>query len=192
MAKKDKSTSKPKKEPTMDKKRKANAKATQQDGNATKAAKAYEVNRNFKDGIFTEMFLRIPEYKVKAVQQIAEKECHDFDDITPDEIKVTSLGNVFVQSIHNDVSMEARGKSMFLIEAQSTWSINILVRVLIYYSAILFQWAFGKSDINIYGSKRIEIPRPYFCYAYTGDRKSVPNTLSPRRHYAEDPKYPLT
>ncbi len=71
------------------------------------------------------------------------------------------------------------------------WSINILIRILVYYSNILLQWAFGEASVNIYGSTRMEIPRPYFCCVYTGDRKNVSDKLSLRMDYAGDPNFPI-
>ena len=64
-----------------------------------------------------------------------------------------------------------------LIEAQSTWTMNIIVRALIYL-ATTYQEYFARQGIDLYGSKKVELPEPEFYVIYKGDRKQRPGYIS--------------
>lgn len=63
-------------------------------------------------------------------------------------------------------------KSCFLLEAQSTWSWNIVVRALMYL-ANTWQEYIEDKKLNIYGSRKISLPKPELYVIYTGDRKAI-------------------
>jgi len=65
---------------------------------------------------------------------------------------------------------------LILVEAQSTWSVNILVRLLLY-AAETIQRHILKTRQNVYGSRRVEIPKLKFYVIYTGDQKERPEEL---------------
>ena len=149
------------------------------------------VRRTYKDMIFQKMFERVPEYKIRAIEQIVGKDDPDLQNLTSDEVQINSLANVFVNGMHNDVSFIVRGKLLLLMEAQSTWSVNIVFRLLVYYVAIVLQMVAEKESNGIYNSKKIPLPRAYFCCVYTGERKNVPDLLTLRTNIAESEDYPL-
>ncbi len=66
---------------------------------------------------------------------------------------------------------------MILLEAQSTWTINVLVRILMYLTNT-WQEFIESHKLNVYSSQRIELPKPELYVIYTGERKTQPEWLS--------------
>ena len=90
------------------------------------------VNRLYKDNLFCSMFTSVPSYKVEVMNQVAPEYSEELKDITEDDIELNTLQTVFVHGVHNDVSFIVQDKFMVLIEAQSTWSPNIILRIFPY------------------------------------------------------------
>ena len=65
---------------------------------------------------------------------------------------------------------------ILLIEAQSTFSVNIVLRILLYLAATYKEYA-EEQKLNLYGTEPVTIPRPELYVVYTGDREDVPETL---------------
>ena len=70
-----------------------------------------------------------------------------------------------------------KDKLIFLVEAQSIWTVNILVRVILYL-AKSYQDYIIRTGQDIYGSKRVVLPKPEVYVIYTGSRKAKPETIS--------------
>ena len=56
------------------------------------------------------------------------------------------------------------------MEAQSTWSVNIIIRLLLYL-AETYNKLFTENDIDLYGEKKAPIPKPELYVIYTGKGK---------------------
>ena len=67
-------------------------------------------------------------------------------------------------------------KIVILVEQQSSWSINIVVRCLLYL-AQTYQEYFESTKQNVYGSKKLELPKPEMYVIFTGNRKTRPEYL---------------
>ena len=63
-----------------------------------------------------------------------------------------------------------------IIEAQSTWTVNIVIRTTMYYFESLRQYI-AENNINIYG-KKIKIPKPVFYVIYTGKENHAEDHIS--------------
>ncbi len=87
-----------------------------------------------------------------------------------------TITNVLLDQHYNDVSFQIGEKIVILVEQQSSWSINIIVRCLLYL-AQTYQEYFESSKQNVYGSKKLEIPKPEMYVIYTGNRKTRPKCL---------------
>ena len=74
---------------------------------------------------------------------------------------------------------------MILVEAQSTWSPNIVIRALIYLMST-YQDYFTENNIQLYGSRNVEMPKPELYVIYTGDQGSHPDTLSLKDEFFPD------
>ena len=124
-----------------------------------------------KDSVFTSLF-REPKYLLQLYQAL-HPEDHD---ATEDSIKNVTITNVLLDQYYNDVGFQIGEKIVILVEQQSSWSINIVVRCLLYL-AQTYQEYFESTKQNVYGSKKLELPKPEMYVIYTGNRKTRPEYL---------------
>jgi len=124
-----------------------------------------------KDSVFTSLF-REPKYLLQLYQAL-HPEDHE---ATEDSIKNVTITNVLLDQYYNDVGFQIGEKIVILVEQQSSWSINIVVRCLLYL-AQTYQEYFESTKQNVYGSKKLELPRPEMYVIFTGSRKTKPEYL---------------
>ena len=98
---------------------------------------------------------------------------------TEKNIKIVTLTSVLLERAYNDLSFMVGNRLIILIEAQSTWSPNILLRLLIYFVSNLKDYI-SENNLKIYGSKAVDIPKPEFYVIYTGESEKHPETLKLR------------
>ena len=68
---------------------------------------------------------------------------------------------------------------MILAEAQSTWSVNIVVRAFLYLAQTWNEYI-EATDQNRYGSRKLNLPRPEIYVIFSGNRPERPEYLSSR------------
>lgn len=124
-----------------------------------------------KDSVFTSLF-REPKYLLQLYQALHPEDL----EATEDSIKNVTITNVLLDQYYNDVGFQIREKLIILVEQQSSWSINIVVRCLLYL-AQTYQEYFESTKQNVYGSKKLELPRPELYVIFTGNRKTRPEYL---------------
>ena len=128
--------------------------------------------RTAKDTVFTSLF-RDKEYLLQLYQAL-----HPEDRKTKQEdLTIVTLENIMAGGIYNDLGFQLKEKLIFLIEAQSTWTMNILVRVLMYLAKSYQDYIYRTAQ-NIYGSKKVTLPKPEIYVIYTGSRKKRPESIS--------------
>ena len=66
---------------------------------------------------------------------------------------------------------------MILVEQQSSWTMNIIVRALMYLTQTYHDY-FEEQDADLYGSKKVHVPEAELYVIYTGERVSRPETIS--------------
>lgn len=88
-----------------------------------------------------------------------------------------TIRNVLTNGIHNDLGFRVGGKLMILVEAQSSWTKNIIIRALLYLVQS-YQHYFEQQDADLYSSKKVQMPEPEVYVIFTGERKDRPQTLS--------------
>lgn len=66
---------------------------------------------------------------------------------------------------------------MILAEAQSTWSVNIVVRAFLYLAQTWNEYI-EATDQNRYGSRKLNLPRPEIYVIFSGNRPERPEYLS--------------
>ncbi len=134
--------------------------------------KVKRVNRKAKDSVFNNLFT-IPKYRYQLF-----KELHpEAKDIKEADIEIVTLEHVLMNNEYNDLGLLAGDRFLILAEAQSTWSVNILLRFLMYL-ATTYKDYIHKKQISLYGSKKAEIPKPELYVIYTGKRGKKPAELS--------------
>ncbi|MCR4876207.1 MAG: hypothetical protein K5922_03440 [Clostridiales bacterium] len=130
------------------------------------------VNRNTKDSIFCDLFGR-PEYSLQLYQAL-HPEDHD---VKAENIVLVTLRSLMIQNRYNDLGILVKDRLLVLVEAQSTFTENILVRFLIYL-ADTYDRIINKENLNIYGTKKVKLPAPELYVIYHGDRGDRPDEIT--------------
>ncbi len=95
-----------------------------------------------------------------------------------------TIENVLTDNLYNDLGFIVNNKLMILVEAQSTWTMNILVRVLLYLAQNYHEY-FLRTSQNYYKSKKVRMPKPELYVIFTGDRGQKPDKISLSKEYFE-------
>ncbi|EHL20072.1 hypothetical protein HMPREF9628_02322, partial [Peptoanaerobacter stomatis] len=87
------------------------------------------INRKTKDTVFTDLF-RNKKYLLQLYQDLHPEDL----DTRQEDLQIITLENILVHSMYNDLGFIAKDKLLILVEAQSTQSVNIALRMLLYLS----------------------------------------------------------
>lgn len=130
-----------------------------------------EMRYTIKDSVFTFIFKQ-PEYARKLYLALHPEDT----DVTEADCKLVTLENVLTTGLYNDVGIQVRDTLILLVEAQSIFSINIVLRIFLYLAATYKEYV-EEHKLNLYGTAAVTIPRPELYVIYTGDREDVPDVL---------------
>ena len=130
------------------------------------------VIRNAKDSIFCDLFSR-PEYCLQLYKVLHPED----QDVTEENITLMTLTNLMVRSRYNDLGILVRDRLLVLVEAQSTFTENILIRFILYL-ADTYNRYIKRMNLNIYGSKKVRLPIPELYVIYHGERGDKPDEIS--------------
>lgn len=97
-------------------------------------------------------------------------------DVTEDDCKLITLEHVLTNGLTNDLGFQVRDKLILLVEAQSKFSINIAIRMLLYLAATYKEYI-EEQKLDLYGGKPISIPCPELYMVYTGTQQQVSEVL---------------
>jgi len=122
-----------------------------------------DTKRTIKDSVFTDLFSN-KKYVAELYNAL-----HPDENITEDLINNVTLKSIITDREYNDLGFIAGDKLIVLVEAQSSWSVNIIVRMLIYLADTYNEYI-KERKFNIYGSKKINIPKPELYVIYTGSQ----------------------
>ena len=86
-----------------------------------------ELKRAVKDSVFTYLFSQ-PEYARELYLELHPEDT----DVTTADFKLVTLENVLAIGQYNDLGLQVRDRLILLVEAQSTYSANIPLRMLMY------------------------------------------------------------
>ena len=136
-------------------------------------AKEKGMRHSGKDTVFRDMFSK-KKYLIQMYRALHPED----STITKADLKIITLQSILLNGIYNDLGFMVRGNQlMILVEAQSTWSPNIVIRALIYLMST-YQDYFTEKAIQLYGSKKVDMPKPELYVIYTGNQGSHPDVLS--------------
>ena len=133
---------------------------------------AGSMNREVKATVFSDLF-KIKKYLFQLYRTL-----HPEDTTTvEDDLTDVSINNVLVDDIYNDLGFMVADRLVVLVEAQSTWTENVLIRGAMY---LVQTWRnhFARTGADLYHAPRAALPRPEFYVLYTGDRVARPEVLS--------------
>lgn len=136
-----------------------------------------KVKGNVKDSIFCNLF-RIKRYLLQLYQALHPEDA----EMTEEGLENVTINHVFTNGIYNDLCFTAGGRLILMLEAQSTWSVNVIIRMFIYLAQTYHEYFKGNS-INLYGSKKAVMPEPELYVVYTGDRKKRQEYISLSEEY---------
>lgn len=97
--------------------------------------------------------------------------------MTENEIADVTLKHVLVDADYNDLGFSVGNRLMILVESQSTWTLNIIIRALMYLIQTYHDY-FKRTNQNLYGSKKVNVPRPELYVIFTGEKEDIPDTVS--------------
>lgn len=87
-------------------------------------------------------------------------------------IQSITISHVIVDKPYNCLFFTVKDKLLVLVEAQSTWSYNILLRLLMYFVNSLLGLIKEHEDWDVHSTARIPLPIPEFYVIYTEDKKT--------------------
>ncbi len=140
------------------------------------------VKRTIKDSVFTDLF-----QDKKYLLQLYKALHPEDNEVTEDKLTDITIKNVLTDNIYNDLGFVVGDRLMILVEAQSTWTMNIIIRGLMYMVQTWHEY-FGRTKQNLYKSRKVTIPKPELYVIFTGERKTKPSevTLSQEFFGGED------
>ena len=128
--------------------------------------------RKIEDSVFTNLF-----QDKKYLLQLYKALHPEDTDVTEDEIADITIKHVLIDADYNDLGFSVGNRLMVLVESQSTWTYNIIIRALMYLVQTYHDY-FKRTNQNLYGSKKVNMPKPELYMIYTGDKKKIPDTIS--------------
>ncbi len=128
--------------------------------------------RAIKDSVFSDLF-GDKKYLLQLYQVLHPEDTQT----TEDDLTDVTIQNVLTDDLYNDLGFRNGDRVMILAESQSTWSVNIIVRVLLYLAQTWNRYI-GETKQNRYGSRKLNLPSPEFYVIFTGERQEKPEYLS--------------
>ena len=132
----------------------------------------HTLKRKIKDSVFTNLF-QDKKYLLQLYKALHPEDV----DVTEDEIADVTIKHVLIDADYNDLGFSVGNRLMVLVESQSTWTYNIIIRALMYLVQTYHDY-FKRTNQNLYGSKKVNMPKPELYMIYTGDKKKIPDTIS--------------
>ena len=130
------------------------------------------MKRTIKDSVFTSLF-QDKKYLIQLYRVLHPED----QETTEDQLTDITIKNVLTDQIYNDLGFMVGNRLMILIEAQSTWTVNIILRALLYLVQTYHDYL-ERTKQNLYKSKKVTIPKPELYVIYTGERKTKPEMIS--------------
>ena len=131
-----------------------------------------KTKRNTKDSVFTHLF-SFPEYQLELYKALHP----DDQDVSEADIKTITRDCVVATHEHNDFGILIKDRLMVFVEAQSSWSPNIVIRLMSYAVQSLMDY-FRERDVYLFSSTKAECPRIELYAIFSCECENMPQTLS--------------
>ena len=126
-------------------------------------------NYTLKDSLFIDLFS-----DKERLLQLYKSLVDDQDDIKEEDIEILTIQNIILRGIYNDLGFKVKDEIIILMEAQTTYTTNIVLRILFYLSETLKNYIIQSSEnknLNeLYNTKVRIIPKIKLFVVYTGDK----------------------
>lgn len=130
-----------------------------------------EMKRNIKDSVFSFLFSD-PKYARELYLYLHPEDT----DVTESDCKLITIENILSDGQYNDLGLQIRDTLMILAEAQSTFSANLPIRMLLY-TARNYKAYIDEHKLRLYSSKSVTIPKAELYMVYSGKKEDVPEVL---------------
>lgn len=125
-----------------------------------------------KDSVFSALF-REKKYLIQLYRTLHPED----QEMTEDALTDITINNILTDGMYNDLGFMAGDRLMILVEAQSTWTMNIIIRALMYLAQSYHDY-FDREGMDLYGSRKVKLPKPELYVIYTGERAAKPEVIS--------------
>ena len=143
-----------------------------------------KAKRNMNNSVFTSLFEE-PENQVRLYRDLHPEE----PEVCAKDIQDVTLKAVLTNRQYNDLGFTVHGRTIILLEAQSTWNPNMALRSLMYL-AESYKDYLHKTRQSVYGKKAVQVPKPELYVLYTGEEKHDESELSLARiHWEGDDSF---
>lgn len=143
----------------------------QEKENLKETVQEIKAKYTLKDSVFSDLFQN-KKYLIQLYQTLHPED----KEVTEQSLTNITIENVLTDNLYNDLGFVVNNKLMILVEAQSTWTVNILLRVLLYLAETYHEYL-DKTSQNLYKSKKVKVPKPELYVIYTGERGKRPDVL---------------
>ena len=139
----------------------------------TKQTQEVKAKRTAKNSVFLDLF------QDKKNLLKLYKTLHPEDtDATEDTLDIVTIDNVLTDNLYNDLGvMVGNNRLLLLLEAQSSWTVNILIRILLYLAQSYHEY-FERTSQSLYKSTKVKMPKPELYIIYTGNKGKKPETIT--------------
>ena len=121
----------------------------------TKQTQEVKAKRTAKNSVFLDLF------QDKKNLLKLYKTLHPEDkDATEDTLDIVTIDNVLTDNLYNGLGIMVRNnRLLLLLEAQASWTVNILIRILLYLAQSYHEY-FERTSQSLYKSKKVKMPKP--------------------------------
>ena len=145
----------------------------------TKQVQEIMAKRKAKDSVFLDLFQN-KSYLLKLYRTLHPEDTT----ATEDSLTDVTITNVLTDNLYNDLGFIVNNKLLILVEAQSTWTVNILVRILLYLAQSYHEY-FQRTCQDYYKSRKVKMPKPELYVIFTGNKGRKPDKISFSKEFFE-------
>ena len=122
-----------------------------------------DAKRTIKDSVFRNLFSQ-KEYLLQLYQALHPED----KNVTKADFEYVTLQNIMINVDYNDLGFLIGNRLMILVEAQSTWCVNIIVRCVMYLAQTWKDY-FIQTKQSVYSTTTLNFPEPELYVVYTGN-----------------------
>ncbi len=139
----------------------------------TKQTQEVKAKRTAKNSVFLDLF-----QDKKNLLELYKTLHPEDTDATADTLDIVTIDNVLTDNPYNDLGiMVGSNRLLLLLEAQANWTVNILIRILLYLAQSYHEY-FERTSQSLYKSKKVKMPKPELYVIFTGNKGRKPDTIS--------------
>jgi len=139
----------------------------------TKQTQEVKAKRTAKNSVFLDLF-----QDKKNLLELYKTLHPEDTDATEDTLDIVTIDNVLTDNLYNDLGiMVGSNRLLLLLEAQANWTVNILIRILLYLAQSYHEY-FERTSQSLYKSKKVKMPKPELYVIFTGNKGRKPDTIS--------------